>query len=48
MNIQKVFLESSKEKQLEVIKQIKIQIIKRQLELNKQKQSLTSIFKGKA
>ena len=44
MNIQKVFLESSKEKQLEVIKQIKIQIIKRQLELNKQKQSLTKYF----
>lgn len=44
MNIQKVFLESSKEKQLEVIKQIKIQIIKRQLELNKQKQSLTRYF----
>lgn len=44
MNIQKVFLESSKEKQLEVIKQMKIQIIKRQLELNKQKQSLTRYF----
>lgn len=44
MNIQKVFLESSKEKQLEVVKQIKIQIIKRQLELNKQKQSLTRYF----
>lgn len=44
MNIKKVFLESSKEKQLEVVKQIKIQIIKRQLELNKQKQSLTKYF----
>ena len=44
MNIQKVFLESSKEKQLEIIKQMKIQIIKRQLELNKQKQSLTKYF----
>ena len=44
MNIQKVFLESSKEKQLEIIKQMKIQIIKRQLELNKQKQSLTRYF----
>ena len=44
MNIQKVFLESSKEKQLKIIKQAKIQIIKRQLELNKQKQSLTRYF----
>ncbi len=44
MNIQKVFLETSKKEQLKIINQAKIAIIKRKIELNKQEQSLTRYF----